>query len=68
MSNDLELIKKENTFLEVLVPKVQSQTTESLVKLTQKMIAEGEPTLKDFDGPVYLRASEAEIKLGSDPR
>lgn len=56
-------IKKTKSDIEILLPKVSSQTTESLVKLTEELIANGAPTLKDFDGPVYLRASEAEIKL-----
>lgn len=58
-----EIIKEQNKNIEILLPKVQAQTTESLVKLTEELIANGKPTLKDFDGPVYLRASEAEIKL-----
>lgn len=58
-----DIIKEQNKNIEILLPKVQAQTTESLVKLTEELIANGKPTLKDFDGPVYLRASEAEIKL-----
>lgn len=58
-----EIIKEQSKNIEILLPKVQAQTTESLVKLTEELIANGKPTLKDFDGPVYLRASEAEIKL-----
>lgn len=58
-----EIIKEQNKNIEILLPKVQAQTTESLVKLTEELISNGQPTLKDFDGPVYLRASEAEIKL-----
>lgn len=58
-----EIIKEQNKNIEILLPKVQVQTTESLIKLTEELIANGQPTLKDFDGPVYLRASEAEIKL-----
>lgn len=58
-----EIIKEQNKNIEILLPKVQAQTTESLVKLTEELIANGKPTLKDFDGHVYLRASEAEIKL-----
>lgn len=57
-------IKSSN--LEIVLPKVDSQTTEALIKITQTMIDNGEPTLKDFDGPIYLRASEAEIKLNSN--
>lgn len=58
-----DIIKEQNKNIEILLPKVQAQTTESLVKLTEELISNGQPTLKDFDGPVYLRASEAEIKL-----
>lgn len=58
-----DLIKNKYSEIDILLPKVQSQTTQSLVNLTEELIANGEPTLKDFDGPVYLRASEAEIKL-----
>ncbi len=58
-----ERIGEENKDFELIAPKVQPITTESLVKITEEMIANGEPTLKDFDGPVYLRASEAEIAL-----
>ena len=38
-------------------------TTDSLFALAEKKITAKLPPLKDFDGPVYLRASEAEIKL-----
>ena len=38
-------------------------TTDCLFTLAEKKITVKLPPLKDFDGPVYLRASEAEIKL-----
>ena len=38
-------------------------TTDCLFALAEKKITANLPSLKDFDGPVYLRASEAEIKL-----
>ena len=31
--------------------------------LAEKMLKEGTPGLQEYEGPVYLRASEAEIKL-----
>lgn len=60
-----ELIKSISD-MDILLPKVDSQSTEALIKITQTLINNGEPTLKDFDGPVYLRASEAEIKLNNN--
>ena len=38
-------------------------TTNSLFNLAEKKIASNEDTLKDFEGPTYLRASEAEENL-----
>ena len=32
-------------------------------KIAEEMIAKKIPSLKDFEGPVYIRASEAEEKL-----
>lgn len=37
-------------------------TTDSLFALAEAKIAAGEKPLADFDGPVYIRASEAEVK------
>jgi tRNA threonylcarbamoyladenosine biosynthesis protein TsaB len=48
-----------------LLPEVPSQTAEALIKITEELIEKKAEPLKDFDGPVYLRASEAEIKLNS---
>ena len=48
---------------EYLVPDVPSQTAEALVKIAEELIEKKAEPLKDFDGPVYLRASEAELKL-----
>lgn len=40
-----------------------AMTAESLIKITEELIEKKAEPLKDFDGPVYLRASEAELKL-----
>lgn len=40
-------------------------TTDALFAIAEKDMAEGIPPLKDFDGPLYLRASEAEEHLGA---
>lgn len=37
-------------------------TTDALFALAEAKIAAGEKPLADFDGPVYIRASEAEVK------
>lgn len=49
----------------VLTTKTPQLTTEALFALAEEKINKKEPSLKDFDGPVYLRASEAEIKLNA---
>ena len=48
-----------------LVPQTMEQTAESLIKIAEQLIEKKAEPLKDFDGPVYLRASEAELKLNS---
>ena len=40
-------------------------TAEQLFLIAEKMQAEGKEPLNDYDGPVYLRASEAEVKHNS---
>lgn len=57
------LIQEKNPSIKVLTPKINIFTTDSLFKITQKMIEEKAETLKEYEGPVYLRASEAELKL-----
>ena len=37
--------------------------TENLFAIAEEMMDKKIPTLKDFDGPVYIRASEAEENL-----
>ena len=49
--------------LQLIKPAATSVTTESLFTLAETMISKGIQPLQDYDGPVYLRASEAEIKL-----
>ena len=49
----------------ILIPAASAQTAESLIKIAEELIEKKAEPLKDFDGPVYLRASEAEIKLNS---
>lgn len=48
-----------------LLPASPAMTAESLIKMTEELIEKKAEPLKDFDGPVYLRASEAELKLNS---
>ena len=47
----------------VLVLKNQTLPTEALFAISESKIEKKEPSMKDFDGPVYLRASEAELNL-----
>ncbi len=58
-----EKLKALYTSKNFLIPEVPSQTSESLIKITEELIEKKAEPLKDFDGPVYLRASEAELKL-----
>ena len=49
--------------IELIQMPVTAVTTELLFKLAELKISTKEPALQEYDGPVYLRASEAEIKL-----
>lgn len=49
--------------LELIQMPVTPVTTDSLFKLAEQKISKQESPLQEYDGPVYLRASEAEIKL-----
>ena len=49
--------------LELIQMSVTSVTTDSLFQLAEQKKSAGISPLQDYDGPVYLRASEAEIKL-----
>ena len=46
-----------------LLAQTRPETAESLIQITEELIEKKAEPLKDFDGPVYLRASEAELKL-----
>ena len=58
-----EILSKNQPEKKYLLPASPAMTAESLILITEKMIENGSQPLKDFDGPVYLRASEAELKL-----
>ncbi|MCI1209327.1 MAG: tRNA (adenosine(37)-N6)-threonylcarbamoyltransferase complex dimerization subunit type 1 TsaB [Treponema sp.] len=45
--------------------KGSAATTDALFAFAEKALQEGTAPLKDFEGPVYLRASEAEVKTGA---
>ena len=60
LSEKLKNVLKDKDYF---VPQVSSQTAEALIKISEELIEKKAEPLKDFDGPVYLRASEAELKL-----
>ncbi len=47
----------------VNVPKAVPPATDALFAITEKMISEGKAPLAEYDGPVYLRVSEAEENI-----
>ena len=49
-----------------LLPATPAMTAEALISITENLIEKKSEPLKDFDGPVYLRASEAELKLNAN--
>lgn len=49
----------------LFVSKVLPPPAESLFEIAEEQIKKGLKPLQDYDGPVYLRASEAEVKLTS---
>lgn len=57
------LLEPELPQIKIILPPVSPVTTESLFALAEEMISQGKAGLQEYDGPVYLRASEAEIKL-----
>jgi len=57
------LLKENGCKSEIVIQKTNSLTTESLIKITENLIENGSKPLEDYDGPVYLRASEAELAL-----
>lgn len=55
------IIKEKIPQQKFICPELQPLSTESLFILAEEKINKGEKPLEDYDGPVYLRASEAEI-------
>lgn len=62
----INLLKENGIKAKIIAQKVQALSAESMFQITEKMIADGEKPLADYDGPVYLRASEAEVKLSQN--
>lgn len=62
----INLLKENGIKANIIAPKVQALSAESMFQITEKMIADDEKPLADYDGPVYLRASEAEVKLSQN--
>ena len=60
-----EELKKCDASLDITVYSSQPLPAESLFSIAEKMLEEKKSPLQDYDGPVYLRKSEAEIKLES---
>lgn len=60
-----EKIKDELNNFNIYTVKFEVNTTDQLFKILEEKIKKNEPPLNDYDGPVYLRASEAEVKLNN---
>ena len=60
-----ELITNENKSIKIFCQNYQPIPVESLFYIAEDKINKNDPPLQDYDGPVYLRASEAEIKLNN---
>ncbi len=60
-----DILKKSYPDKKFIFPETPCQTAESLIQIAEELIEKKAEPLKDFDGPVYLRASEAELKLNS---
>ena len=58
-----DLLSKALPKIELIQFPVSNVTTDSLFKLAEMKLNSKAPSLQEYDGPVYLRASEAEIKL-----
>ncbi|WP_296322708.1 tRNA (adenosine(37)-N6)-threonylcarbamoyltransferase complex dimerization subunit type 1 TsaB [Treponema sp. UBA3813] len=58
-----EELSKIDSKLNLLVYESQPNPSESLFSIAEDMIEQKKEPLADYDGPVYLRKSEAEIKL-----
>lgn len=56
-----EILKKSNEKIKIISPKIQCVPSEVLFLITEEEIKNGTKPLNDYDGPIYLRASEAEI-------
>ena len=57
------LLKDDFSGKEIRYPKFNTVTSETLAFLAEEKIKNKEAPLEDYQGPVYLRASEAEIVL-----
>ena len=60
-----EELKKIDSSLNLVVYASQPVPSDSLFTIAESMIEQKKEPLADYDGPVYLRKSEAEIKLES---
>ncbi|WP_191013654.1 tRNA (adenosine(37)-N6)-threonylcarbamoyltransferase complex dimerization subunit type 1 TsaB [Treponema zioleckii] len=56
-------LKNTNQNLNIVFLKSQPSPEKALFELTEKMIENNAPSLNDYDGPIYLRKSEAELAL-----
>lgn len=60
-----DIIIAQNKKIKILTPKTNIVTAEALFSIAEDMISKNQLGIKDFDGPLYLRASEAEIVKNS---
>ena len=61
-------LSKIDSSLDLIIYESQPNPTESLFTIAEDMIEQKKEPLADYDGPVYLRKSEAEIKLESEAK
>lgn len=58
-----EILKNANVKTKLFLLNRADNPAENLLEIAQKKFNDKEKPLQDFDGPIYLRASEAELKL-----
>lgn len=58
-----EELKNLDQNLKIVFTKFQPLATESLFEIAETMIEQKKSPLADYDGPIYLRKSEAELSL-----